>query len=916
MIVRRLNINGLKGYLEDGDTILVPNLRSRDAILFQYLNDSDQTPKPTPKIFPVDIFIQNLWELNSRTGTSQCSRSRIISPEEELVLWEAIIEVSLDSIPLLNVSETSKAVSHSYHLAQQWILDETELEKSGSNFKKKDAIIFANWRQKFREHCGEKGIITLVDATISLIKLISSRKINHLPTRTVLVNFHESPPLYEKLFDVLPRTTDISTFEVVNSIVEEKQTLIETKDINQEVALCAQWVNGISQKFPHAHIGILAPDKNLYKEKFEKALANEIRADNLYEDLSIRPLFNSASTGLTLFDSALIYDAFLILKLCKAEHSINDIVRLLQSPFVVFEKDRNDSTRQECMALCSSLRKLSIRTISDREFLNFLDNEKTNFWSEVFSLKLIHFRTRLRNMRGKNSVIIWAELFEELLQHGGWPNIKSGQKLPILALNQWDKLLQKFRHCADILPKLDFESALRILEKLAKSIQQKSNFNGLLPFSFFSISESVSLDYDYVWLLGMSDSNFPKPANPSPFIQYSLQESVGMPYSNGETELRTARTQLRKIIDSTEIELIASFHRSDEKQHYEPSRILEEFNFSTSEGSQLKLRENSRQRPSIEFETIFNESLAISESEKISGGSELLSDQSRCPFKSFAINRLGAIPDPEPTIGISKMTKGTALHIALEFLFTEISSRKVLLSLSELELESLIENAAQRSINYLLSKHKDIATPKILKIEFKRITRILDNFMDEEKNQPPFEIISLEKKLSATFGNVTFNIRIDRIDKTPSSNLILIDYKSGKYAPSPRDWIKERPSDMQLPLYHTICNSNDVKSISAVLIASINRETQSTYYGLSSEESIKTGIKAVKSAKLGIASWDELTEQWDEKVFELSTDINNGKCDVNPINETETCKTCGLQALCRKHELMSLYKDTSTSKGS
>ena len=80
MIVRRLNINGLKGYLEDGDTILVPNLRSRDAILFQYLNDSDQTPKPTPKIFPVDIFIQNLWELNSRTGISQCSRSRIISP--------------------------------------------------------------------------------------------------------------------------------------------------------------------------------------------------------------------------------------------------------------------------------------------------------------------------------------------------------------------------------------------------------------------------------------------------------------------------------------------------------------------------------------------------------------------------------------------------------------------------------------------------------------------------------------------------------------------------------------------------------------------------------------------------------------------------------------------------------------------
>ena len=188
--------------------------------------------------------------------------------------------------------------------------------------------------------------------------------------------------------------------------------------------------------------------------------------------------------------------------------------------------------------------------------------------------------------------------------------------------------------------------------------------------------------------------------------------------------------------------------------------------------------------------------------------------------------------------------------------------------------------------------------------------------MNEEKNQPPFEIISLEKNLSATFGSVTFNIRVDRIDKTPTNNLILIDYKSGKYAPSPRDWIKERPSDMQLPLYYTICNSNEVKSISAVLIASINKETKSTYYGLSSEESIKAGIRAVKSAKLGIASWDKLTEQWGEKVSELSADVNNGKCDVNPINESETCKACDLQALCRKHELMSLYKDTPTSKSS
>ena len=87
-----------------------------------------------------------------------------------------------------------------------------------------------------------------------------------------------------------------------------------------------------------------------------------------------------------------------------------------------------------------------------------------------------------------------------------------------------------------------------------------------------------------------------------------------------------------------------------------------------------------------------------------------------------------------------------------------------------------------------------------------------------------------------------------------------------------------------------------------------------TYYGASSEDAIKTGVKATELAKLGFTSWSALTELWNESVFNLATDINTGKCDVNPINETETCKTCGLQALCRKHELMSFHKNIIMNK--
>ena len=77
---------------------------------------------------------------------------------------EAIIEVSLDSIPLLNVSETSKAVSHSYHLAQQWILDETGLEKSGSNFKKRTPLFSLIGDNNF------KNIVARKELSLSLMQ--------------------------------------------------------------------------------------------------------------------------------------------------------------------------------------------------------------------------------------------------------------------------------------------------------------------------------------------------------------------------------------------------------------------------------------------------------------------------------------------------------------------------------------------------------------------------------------------------------------------------------------------------------------------------------------------------------------------------------------------------------------------------
>ncbi len=909
MAINRIDVDALKKHIDVGKTILVPNLRTKDAALFQILDEHKEFISPTPKIFPIDVFIQKLWELNARTGTSDCSSFRIMSSEEESLIWESIIEAYLKSTPLLNITETSAIVSRSYQLTRQWISNKASHEELINGLITRDTITFSEWTRKFQNSCQNNSLISLVDAIESLISLIGRQKISSLPEKIVLVNFHDSPPLYQRLFNVLPNTVYESTTNFGDDVRENSRSLIEAQNIDQEVAACANWATKISLDSPEAHIGILVPEKEAYRVKLERALHREMSPDNLYNDFSMQRVFNSINTGIQLSKSALIYDAFLILNLCKDEYPVNDIVRLLQSPFIVFQNE-DDSWHQECLELCTSLRELSVKTISYREFTRFLEGEESIFVSKIFLPRLVGQRTKLRDLRGNKSPVEWVHYFEEFLQDFGWPN-NTAEKPYDALLKQWNTILHKFKCSCSIFPNLDYEASLQILHKLCNSTQQKTHFDGSLPISFLSINESVSFEYDYVWLLGMNDSQWPRPANPSPFIPYSLQKSLEMPSANGEIELKVARAQIKQIVNSTKTELVASYHMSDDKQRYQPSRLVEELDFMISENRLSNSFKNSQKNIPIEIETIFNESLTLSQIENISGGAELLSDQSRCPFKSFASRRLHVSSDPTPTIGVSKLIKGTALHIALEKLFTNISSSEVLQSLSETEIESLIQNAVKNSIRYVLLKSKDIATPKIQKIESHRISTLLRNFINHEKKQPQFRIASLEKKLSAEFKNIQFNIRIDRIDEIPEQGFILIDYKSGKHIPSPRDWRSERPSDMQLPLYYTICKDTAFQPISAVLIANLNIEIQTPYSGASSIDAIKIGVQAKKSQNPNISFWNEITEQWTKTVKQLITEITNGECNVDPINQDETCKQCGLQALCRRHELASSQKEIS-----
>ena len=260
--------------------------------------------------------------------------------------------------------------------------------------------------------------------------------------------------------------------------------------------------------------------------------------------------------------------------------------------------------------------------------------------------------------------------------------------------------------------------------------------------------------------------------------------------------------------------------------------------------------------------------------------------------------------------GLSAMSRGTAMHIALENLFGNITSLAVLSSLDSKSLDSLVAQAANQAIEHLGKQHQQLMTPRFKAIERQRIESLLLTFLQRESTRQEFEVIAREQEYHWQFDRLSLNLKIDRIDRLGDNSLALIDYKTGRSISSKPTWLEPRPEDMQLPLYFTVASAKLEDPVSSVNIAQINIE-KTAYSGISASGNFHHSIKAFSAqenldsaeAELSSAqSWHQLTHAWQEKVKLFATEFSTGKANVSPANGTRSCKYCELQGLCRIQE--------------
>jgi probable DNA repair protein len=439
----------------------------------------------------------------------------------------------------------------------------------------------------------------------------------------------------------------------------------------------------------------------------------------------------------------------------------------------------------------------------------------------------------------------------------------------------------------------------RLVRTAEETVFQPENLGA--PIQVVGLVEAAGSEFDHLWITGMHAAAWPPDANPSPFIPIDLQRLHNVRGASSTERLDYARQTTDRLLRSA-CDLIVSYPMREQDVELTPSPLISGFREIT--------RAAILQEPVTRYErALFAAAAAITASDDrgpvvvepiSSGGTNIFKLQAACPFHAFAELRLGARELHMPAPGLNYKVRGILLHRSLELIWEGLRSQKELNGKSQVELEELVRDGINRSLEESEAALLTDWERQVVQIERERLARLVLALLEQEKQRPtPFRVVEHEHKEQITHGGVTATVQVDRIDELDGGGLVLLDYKSGK--PKVSHWEGDRPEDPQVPIYATYLGSR----LRAAAFVQLNQE----------EIGFKGYAKKIGILPSSVRSFDWMSEKqrpaptfedmlrnWSDTLERLGRNFREGRSEVDPKNKKRTCERCNLGMLCRVNE--------------
>ncbi len=874
----------------EGIAVVTPNRRLAQALAREFDEqqiESGLTAWETADILPFGVFVERLFE-DALYSDISAQLPLLLTGAQEQVLWEAAIRASEWGEALLAVPRAAADCRNAWGLAHGWRISGA----LGSFPGNEDARAFSEWARDYARRCEKEGntdAARLADVVAPLLKEAALRK----PKLFVAYAFDVMPPQVQDFLGACAK----QGIEVRSCASEAKQSeasRIAFPSAREELEAAASWARAKLKSFTlpplpqrdrgtlgaeqragdkgtleaeqRVRIGVVVPDLGQRRKEVARVFARVMHPARHLPGAERKALPFNISLGAPLADYPLAHAALSILELASGEIPFEQASKLIRSPFLAGAGPEL-SVRAR---LDAGMRKRAPSHVTLGKLVALIEG------APLLRATLEALFDLVREQPGgERSPHDWGRHFTALLDAAGFPGERGLDSDEFQTRAKFNEALAEFAKLERVVAKMSFAQALARLRRLCTDTLFQPETPDA-PIQVLGVLESAGLEFDALWVSGLTDEAWPLAAAPNPFIPPALQRKAGIPEASAEATLARGIRITAGWLAAAE-EVVVSHPTMEKDRALLVSPLISAVPLGTPEAKTFE-----RYRDLIfaarRTETVPDGQAPALATKTPRGGTRILSDQAACPFRAFARHRLAAESLEEPVAGLDARARGLLLHTLMKDLWSELKGSEGLQG----DCVPVIERAAAVAV-----REAKLEEP-FAGLERKRLAKLAHEWLEVERGRPSFEVVAMEEKRKLAVAGLELNGRIDRMDKLKAGGHALIDYKAGK--PTPKEWIGERPDDPQLPLYAL----NASEDIAAVAFARL-KTGEMRYMGFSEGKDV---IPEVKQAK----DWDGLVEGWKKELDALGSGFASGDARVDPKKLLQTCRYCDLQTLCRVYE--------------
>ncbi|SFF47751.1 probable DNA repair protein [Fontimonas thermophila] len=846
---------------------------------------------PTPDVLTPEAFLRRLAE---RVRPCRVLAGQVLLPvlsaAESELLWQRVVAETRHEAPLLREAEAARLAAEAWQLCHDYRLP-LPLPASSPDVER-----FNAWSGAYRQHCVRLQRIDAAEERAQLIEQVERGELP-VPADIVLAGFDDPLPWLYRLFEAL-RAAGVHLRRLNPPAHAAQIQAVVAPTADQELRAAAQWVAERARTDPQARLGVIVPDLDARRADvlriFDETLCPALAA--LPARHGERPY--NLTLGAQLADIGLVHTALALLRLCVEGLDWAQASMLLCAPYWGASEDEHlrradiDRRLREQGHLHVDLPLLQQLTLHDEAL--------QARWQQLCARCRAH---------GKADPGDWAERFSVWLEVAGWPGARPLDSAEYQAVQAWRELLRTLGTFGGIVGAISASEAYVQLEHLAR----QRVFQPQTPpvnIHVLGALEARGLDFDALWVVGLDDERWPAQGRPHPFIPFELQRRVRMPRASAAVALHWAE-RVTQGWRCCAREVVFSWPAMDEDRALAPSPLIH------AEAAQATARSVDIFAPAWRAAARCGREVHLPDAyapppdkaRVIPGGTRLLGDQARCPFRAFATHRLGVRALEEPGYGPKPIDRGVVVHRALETLWRDLRDQATLLALVPSELDARIGAAVDEALEHLARQAPQRLPPMLHRLEAERLRALLKQWMKIERERPMFTVEQLEGAAAETpspdpdpdppsvsFAGLRLRIRPDRIDRLKDGSRLVIDYKTGARRPPP--WHDGRPEEPQLLLYALLESGVTALAYARIAAGAVEFE------GLAADHGIAPGISRYSDCRdtRDAGSWDALLGRWRGELENLADEIRRGHASVTPKHPRQSCRDCHLHAACRIRE--------------